>query len=223
MAIATRTNEDVKKDVVDQLYWDTAVDASDVKVEVSEGEVTLSGTVPSYGAYWSAEEDAWGIAGVWVVHNNLTIKYPPGAAAPTDAEIRENIEKVLLWHPDMDSKDIDAAVDRGWVTLRGTVDTYWRKIRAEQLITGLNGVLGITNELAVVPTRDVADKVIAEDIQAAVERQSNIAPDLIDITVSGGKVTITGSVPSLPAYRAIQRIAENTFGVVTVDNQVVIR
>jgi osmotically-inducible protein OsmY len=223
MSVATRTNEEVKKDVVDQLYWDGRVDASNVKVEVSEGEVVLTGTVPHYAAYNAANEDAWAVSGVRYVRNDMTIKYPVDVKVPTDAEIKANIENILLWQPNIDSTDIDVFVENGWVTLRGSVDAFWKKIRAEELILGLSGVLGITNELAIVPTKEFTDKTIAEDIEAAMERDFNIDVDLIDVEVENGRVTLTGSVPSLPAFRAAKRIVENTLGVLMVDNQLVIR
>ena len=223
MAVATRTDEEIKKDVVDELYWDGRVDASDVKVEVSEGTVTLSGTVPNYKAYDAADEDAWAMSGVMYVRNDLTIKYPAGMTIPTDVDIKSNIENLLLWQPNIDSTEIDVTVENGWVTMRGSVDAFWKKVKTEELALNLSGVLGITNELAVVPTKNFTDKAIAEDIESAMERNFNIDQDLIDVKVKNGKVTPTGSVPSLPAFRAAQRIAENTLGVLIVDNELVIR
>ena len=223
MTVATRTNQEVKKDIVDQLYWDDRVDVSNIKVEVSDGEVVLTGTVPDFTAYQAAEDDAWAISGVRMVENDLTIKYPPGVKVPTDIEIKSNIESVLLWQPNIDSTDINITAENGWVILRGSVDAFWKKVRAEELALGLNGVLGVTDELAVVPTEKYTDKTIAEDIESAMERNFNIVVDLIDVEVENGKVTLTGSVTSLPAFRAAQNIAENTPGVLMVDNELVIR
>lgn len=42
-----RADEEIKRDLVDELYWDYRVDASNVKAEVSDGKVRLTGTVPS--------------------------------------------------------------------------------------------------------------------------------------------------------------------------------
>ena len=41
-------DETIDKQVVDQLYWDSRVNASEVAVTVQNGKVTLHGTVPSY-------------------------------------------------------------------------------------------------------------------------------------------------------------------------------
>ncbi len=224
MTVATRTKEEIKKDVVDELYWDGRVDASEIKVEASDdGVVTLTGTAPNYTAYDAADEDAWAISGVKNVKNDLVIKYPSTQIVHSDPEMQANIENILLWHPDMDATNIDVSVENSWVVLRGTVDSYWRKIRAEELAMGHSGVLGITNELGVVPSRKFEDKTIAEDIQSAMERNISIDMDTIDIKDDKGKVTLTGTVPSLHALRAAQRISENTKGVLMVDNELLIR
>jgi osmotically-inducible protein OsmY len=142
---------------------------------------------------------------------------------PTDAEISSNIENILLWQPNIDSTDINVIVENGWVILRGSVDALWKKARAEELVLGLSGVLGITNELAIVPTKDYADQAIAEDIESAMERNYTIDQNSVDVKVENGRVTLTGSVDSLAAFRRAQRIVQNTLGVVTVDNKLAIR
>lgn len=223
MTVATRTNEEIKKDVVDQLYWDSQVDASNIKVEVSEGEVVLTGTVPNYVAYKAAAGDAWAMSGVKHVRNDLTIVYPSELKVPTDEEIHVNCENTLVWKPDIEATDIDVEVKNGWVTLRGTVGAFWQKMRAEEVVLGLTGVLGVTNELAVVPSEEVTDKAIADAIEAAMERHIDIDVDLVDLEVNKGKVTLSGSVPSLQGFRSVQTIAENTYGVIMVENDLVIR
>lgn len=223
MTVATRSNEEIKKDVVDQLCWDARVDASDIRITVSDGEVVLSGTVPNYTAYQAADENAWCMSGVRNVRNDIAIKYPTARTLPVDSELKTNIENILLLQPDIDSTDIDIKVRNGDVILSGSVDAFWKKVRAEELVFGVKGVVGVTNELAVVPTQEITDKAIAEDIESAMERHFELDPDLIDMKVENGKVTLSGSVSSLPSFRAAQKIAQNTPGVIMVDNELVIR
>jgi len=222
MAVATRTDEEIKQDVADELYWDDSVDASDVVVEVARGEVTLTGTVPDYTSYMSAEDDAWTMPGVRFVRNDLIVKFPAGFAAPADAHIKANIENLLRWQPGIDSTDIRVSVERGWVTLDGSVDAYWKKVRAEDVSLGITGVAGVGNNLTVTPTKDIEDMAISQDIRDALLRQGNVAADLVDIEVEEGKVILSGSVPSLQAFRAAERIARKTLGVRKIDNRLVI-
>jgi osmotically-inducible protein OsmY len=75
-----RSDERVREDVSDRLYDDPFVDASDIEVGVSGGEVTLSGTVDSREARRRAEDLAEGVSGVTHVQNNLRVR-PQGSAA----------------------------------------------------------------------------------------------------------------------------------------------
>ena len=45
--------------------------------------------------------------------------------------------------------DISIQVENGTVTLNGTVDSYARKLLAEQIVSGVTGVKSIINELQV--------------------------------------------------------------------------
>jgi osmotically-inducible protein OsmY len=217
MAVATRNSEDIKKDVVDQLYWDGRVDASDVQVEVSGERVTLTGTVPSLGAREAADEDTWAIEGANAVDNQLAIKFP-GAAPPSDETLTAKLADTLLWHPDIDSSDITPSANAGWVSLKGSVGSYWQKMLAQELVSSLGGVVGVQNELAVVPTGDVTDQSIADAVVAALERNAYVDPDRINVEVEDGVVTLSGRVPDVMAYRAAYDAARYTVGVVNVSN-----
>jgi hyperosmotically inducible protein len=223
MTVATRSSEEIKKDVVDQLYWDGRVDAAGIEVKVVDGTVRLNGTVPTYSARRAAEEDAWQVAGVKSVENGLTVAYPGEVPVPADEEIGATLASVLSWDSDLENADIDVTVQGGWVTLRGTVDAYWKRRRAEDLAATFTGVQGVRDELAVVPSGIYEDKLIADSIVAALERNINGDVESLSVQVNGGQVTLTGSVSDLPAFRAAQEAAEYTPGVVAVNNELTIR
>lgn len=69
----TRPDSRIHEDVCDHLSEDGYVDAREVGVAVSEGEVTLSGTVPDRAHKRRAEDLADGISGVRNVQNNLRV------------------------------------------------------------------------------------------------------------------------------------------------------
>lgn len=68
-----RSDERLRELVSEQLEEHHDVDASDVEVTVSNGEVTLSGTVADRRMKRMAEDVAVTVGGVKDVHNNLTI------------------------------------------------------------------------------------------------------------------------------------------------------
>lgn len=67
----TRSDDRVREDVCDRLSADDELDASDITVTVSTGEVTLEGTVPDRRSKHRAEDLCDSVAGVIDVHNRL--------------------------------------------------------------------------------------------------------------------------------------------------------
>lgn len=68
-----RSRERIREDVCDRLTDDPGVDASNIEVEVQDGEVTLSGTVSDRRQKRRAEDCADTVGGVTHVQNNLRI------------------------------------------------------------------------------------------------------------------------------------------------------
>ncbi len=217
-----RKDETIKKEVVDQLYWDNRVDADDVTVHVDNGAVTLKGTVPTHGARSSAVTDTWMIDGVTSVEDQIDVEIAPTVEIPTDAEIRNNIENILSWNTDIDVMDIDVSVEGGIVTLEGTVNEYWKKWKAVELVSDVSGVIDVVDEMTVVPTGSFIDKDIAETINDALDRNLYIDAEDITVEVEHGKVTLTGVVPTNFVRSKAGDIASYTAGVIEVHNNLVV-
>jgi len=214
-------DEWIKVRVVRQLYWDSRVDASDVRVEVEEGRVILSGTVPTYFSKLEAFDDAWDVPGVRFVENQLQVQYIP--PVPKDEQIRERAERMLEWQMNEDVDDIRVSVTAGHLTLEGTVDEHWKKDRVEELLVNLRGVKLLTNEIAVVPTNRILDKVIADTVTDALERNIYLDVDTIDVKVKNGVVSLSGIVGNRVARREAYEVAVNTLGVIGVHNNLLVR
>lgn len=69
-----RSDERIREDINDRLTDDWALDATDIDVQVSEREVTLTGEVASRADKRRAEDIAESVSGVTNVQNNLRIK-----------------------------------------------------------------------------------------------------------------------------------------------------
>jgi len=115
------SDELIKKNVVDELYWNDSVDASCVKVEVEQGVVFLSGTVSNYRARTASAESAAGIHGVLNVQNRIVVDPNHTAGATPDEVIQDTAVKALCWNPDFQGANITVNVNQGVVVLEGTV------------------------------------------------------------------------------------------------------
>ncbi len=213
-----RTDEQIKKEIVDQLYWDGRIDASDVKVEVTEGVVSLTGTVTDYTAFRAADDDAWDIPGILRLDNRLIVQYPAEVRIPEDEKIVSHIENMFWWNPSLDESKITITSENGRVKLEGSVDAYWKKLKAEEIAYSAFGVVDVTDELVVVPAEDIVDEVIGEELAAALERNIYVDVDAINVKVENGKVTLSGTVENTLAFRSAVDTARHTPGVKGVIN-----
>jgi osmotically-inducible protein OsmY len=68
-----RTDEHIARSVANALAWNTSVPSDSIKAVVSQGRVTLEGTVEWYYQKDAAERAAWAAPGVAAVENHLTI------------------------------------------------------------------------------------------------------------------------------------------------------
>jgi osmotically-inducible protein OsmY len=217
----SRTDEEIKRDIVEQLYWDSRVDASKVSVKVREGTVSLSGMVQTRLAVRAAQGDAWIIDGVTAVHNLLEVDH--GTPKSPDEEIEATVEKIFNWAPEIDALNAGAQVSGGRVELEGTVTTFWEKQRIGELISNISGVVGVDNKLSVVPTENITDEAVAEDIMSALDRNSSIDPTLVDVKVEDGTVTLSGDVPTWNDRRTAYDAALFTDGVVNIHDDLRVR
>lgn len=81
----TRSDERIRDDVSDRLTDDWLVDASEIEVSVSSGEVTLTGFVDTRDAKRRAEDCAEEVSGVRHVQNNLRIQSRGDPSVPVAA------------------------------------------------------------------------------------------------------------------------------------------
>jgi osmotically-inducible protein OsmY len=81
---------------------------------------------------------------------------------------------------------------------------------------GLQGVVEVRNNLAVVPNGTIADEVLAREITSAMARNILIDEDHVDVRVENGVVTLTGRVASWMEADACEEIVSTTPGAMEV-------
>ena len=108
-----RTDNEIERDVKDELQWDPDLDATDIAVSVKQGVVTLAGFVKS----WSDK----GIA------NDLEVRLP-GVDERPDPDIARDAVSAIKNQLPLSSEDIRVVVKNGWITLEGNVEWYYLKI-----------------------------------------------------------------------------------------------
>ncbi|MFW6350847.1 MAG: BON domain-containing protein [Bacteroidota bacterium] len=217
-----KADELIKQEVVDQLTWDASVDANDVLVSVADGVVQLSGVVPSYTAKIAAQDNAYRVADVVRVDNNIEVEFPAGVTLPSDTEITNMIESKLLWNDQIDATNIDIETTNGVVTLTGTVNSYWEKNLASNLSYATKGVLYVENNLTVIVGKTFVDLDIESDIKRAFQRNIFIDADKVDVSVTNGVARLSGIVPYYTMKKEAFDTAMLTAGVLDVIDDIIV-
>ncbi len=70
----TRSDDRILDDINDRLTWDPRIDATDINVSVSDGIVTLTGSVDNRRDKRMAEDIVDNVSGVWDVNNQLRVR-----------------------------------------------------------------------------------------------------------------------------------------------------
>jgi osmotically-inducible protein OsmY len=218
----TRSEEQIKRAVIDRISSDSGVDSSNIGVYVHEGRVVLRGTVPNGPASDSAKADALRVAGVTEVDNQLEVRLPP-EPPPTDEQLKSQIQDALSQSPSTHGSQLHVTVDKGVATITGSVDTLWLKTQVERIAGEVGGVSGVRNHAKVVPPETVPDSVIAKTILGALERSELIDDETVEVGVEEGVVTLSGSVASHSASRTAHNFALNTGGVKDLRNNLTVR
>ncbi|MFA5422315.1 MAG: BON domain-containing protein [Phycisphaerae bacterium] len=212
------SNEKLKEKILDQLFWDSRLNAANVQVDVIDKNVVLNGTIPSHKARLAAEADAYSVPGVLQVQNNLKIAYSQNHSKHNDDEILKGIVCILMWNPDIDSSKIIVEVKDGTVLLQGCVGSFWQKKLAKELALDTAGVMDVADNIIVKPSDNIIDESVADAIIAALERSTFVDAQTVGVKVENGIVTLFGTVCNFTALNETITLAAKIVGIVDVIN-----
>jgi osmotically-inducible protein OsmY len=130
----------------------------------------------------------------------------------SDEAIQQDVLDELKWNAYVRPNEIGVSVKDGIVTLTGWVDSYMKKIAAEEAAHRVPGVKAVANDIEVrlLSSDERTDADLAAAVLNALKWNAAIPTDKIDVTVSKGWVTLKGEVEfgfqKRDAERAVQRL-----------------
>ena len=211
-----KSNETLQKEVQDAIKWEPLLNAAEIGVTAKDGVITLSGNVDSYIKKVEAETAAKNVAGVKAVAENIKIHFE-SSFSKNDTEIATEIVSAWKWNWNVPDSKLKVKVESGWVTLEGEVEWNYEKEAARKSVEKLTGVKGVTNNILIKSSyKDTVEEVA---IERAYRRSWSINDNDVKVSVNHNNVKLSGSVTSLYQKEEAARLAWNTPGVWSVDNE----
>lgn len=210
-----KTDNQIQKDVLDELKWEPLLNAAEIGVSVKDGIVTLSGEVDSYSKKLAAEHAAKRISGVKAIAEDIQVGLAP-IYRKTDAEIASAVVNALKWHTAVKKEKIKIKVEDGVVRLEGQVDWEFQKNSARTAIEHLLGVKSVINLITLKPRVTSAE--ISRQISSAFTRNAILDAANLKISIEGDKVVLTGTVKSFAEKEQAEHATWSAPGVMRVES-----
>ncbi len=202
-----------------------AIDASRVKVTVSDRIATLSGRIGSWDEQELARDIATEIPGIRRIENHLEVTFD---TIRTDEAIAAQIRHMIARDPLYSGVPIDVSVKEGVVSLGGEVGSTGEK---EQLVhtshvTGVTEVwaddIMINSDLAMEGLRGKVSTPAAtlRALDAAFAQDPRLQGADIRATLVGSRVTLGGTAPNEDARAAAESTARGVPGILMVSNEI---
>lgn len=146
-AITTKSDTEIAHAAIDALKWDVEVPDERIRLSVTDGWVTLEGSVDWHYQRRAADRAVRRLIGVKGVIDRITVAQP--RIAP--AEVKRRIADALRRSATVDSQRITVEAHDSKVTLRGNVRSWAERDDAESAAWAVPGVTGVEDLLVVAP------------------------------------------------------------------------
>jgi len=204
----------IQEDVINELKWDPSVTATEISATSHDGIVTLRGTVPHYFEKLSAEEAAQRVGGVRAVADEIEVNIM-GSFERSDEDIANAAANALEWNFAV-PREIKVSVEKGMITLKGETEWQYQRSAAENAVSHLMGVSGVSNQICIKMIAKPLD--VKERIEDALRRSAENDGRNIQVEVKGDRIVLSGTVHSYAEVEKARLAAWNAPGILSVEN-----
>ena len=151
-----------------------------------------------------------------------------------DVRQESQIATSYALNPYLRANDLKVSVQKGKAILTGKVDEKVSKELASEIARGVSGITDVDNQIVVEPNYlpnfgrsgfgdQIDDASISAAIRSKLQWNKDVDSGGTTVVTKGGRVTLTGTAASKVAKDNANRLAMNTRGVNSVNNQLVIQ
>jgi osmotically-inducible protein OsmY len=226
-----RTDQQLEADVKAAFHHDLATRPHPVAVAVKEGRVTLSGTADSWPQKTQLEDVAKSVPGVAFVDNALLVHY---AAPRSESSIAADVKSRLANDVRLNGCSLAATVGGSKVILTGLVGSVAQQevARSDAYVVGVDNVdnaavavdwRAFDDQQRTTTYAGMADAELADAVRQALRLDPRLTTLIPQVAVKSGVATLTGTVDTPNARQAAASDAQNTTGVWSVRNEVLVQ
>lgn len=180
-----------------------------------------------------------------ILASGIALAIATGSSAFADDTVKQQVtdarQEAQIWttyalSPYLRANDLKVSVHNGKATLTGSVEEDVNKDLAKQIALGVGGVKEVDNQIVVkadyTPPARSSDRSYGERIDDATVT-AKVKSKLLwstyadgmstNVDTKMGKVTMTGTAASATAKELAGTLASNTSGVLSVDNQLIVK
>lgn len=144
----------------------------------------------------------------------------------SNEDLQKDVQNAIKWEPLLHAAEIGVTVKDGIVNLTGTVDSYAKKIEAEDAAKKVAGVKAIVEKIEIKLSNSHSKKTdneIATEVVSAFKWNWEVPNDKVKVKVENGWVTLSGEVFWNYQKEAARLAVKNLLGVQGVTNSVTIK
>lgn len=142
-----------------------------------------------------------------------------------NAELQTDVQDAIKWEPLLNAAEIGVTAKDGVVSLTGVVDSYAKKLEAENAAKKVIGVKALVEKIEVrFPTSWTKTNLeIANEVLAALKSNWAVPTDEVTVKVEDGWVTLGGELPWDYQREAAKNAVNFLAGVKGVTNNITIK
>ncbi|HEY4874990.1 MAG TPA: BON domain-containing protein [Puia sp.] len=141
-------------------------------------------------------------------------------------DLQKDVQDAIKWEPLLNAAEIGVTVKNGVVTLTGVVDSFSKKLEAEDAAKNVDGVKAVVEKIKIrfsTTTGAKDDNEIASEVLNAFKWNWEVPSDKIKVKVEGGWVTLEGELEWNFQREAAKKLVNNQIGVKGVTNNIKIK
>lgn len=143
----------------------------------------------------------------------------------SNQELQADVQNAIKWEPLLNAAEIGVIAKDGVVSLTGVVDSYAKKMEAENAAKRVIGVKALVEKIEVKFPNDWSktDAEIANEVLSALKSNWSVPNDKVTVKVEDGWVTLGGELPWNYQKEAAKNAVNFLMGVKGVTNNIKIK